>query len=163
MIYNLKDMKHVDNDWENFFNLDEDEDKEYTEDEEKEILIEIEEFEKESSTKKGRPYRQDDWSDAEDVEYDDTFDDIFNYLQEDEEESKITPEEERLSKQLVTQLKIESLDDEFIDEDRIKLIKKKINAHIAANPHADIIDIAAKMISYRDKKIHKSEKEDDIQ
>ena len=163
MIYNLKDMKHVDNDWENFFNLDEDEDKEYTEDEEKEILIGNEEFEEESSITKGRPYRQDDWSDAEDVEYDDTFDDNFNYLQEDEEESKITPEEERLSKQLVTQLKIESLDDEFIDEDRIKLIKKKINAHIAANPHADIIDIAAKMISYRDKKIHKSEKEDDIQ
>jgi hypothetical protein len=76
-----------------------------------------------------------------------------------ENDDDITPEDEQLSKQLSRQLKIESLDDEFIDKKHIKSIKKKLNAHIATNPKVDIINIAAKMISYRDKKIQKNEKD----
>jgi hypothetical protein len=148
-------MKHDDYDYENFFNVDNEvENVEENDDVQELNEEELDEFEKDLERFKNKPMRQDDWSDAEDTECDYEYDDIYDIC----DEINITPEDERLSKQLVTQLKIESLDDEFIDKDRIKLIKKKLNAHIAANPHADIIDICSKMISYRDKKIHKSEK-----
>jgi hypothetical protein len=110
------------------------------------------------NVKRVKSYNQDSWADIEDdteCGIDDNFYESDN--------TQVTPEDERTSKQLVTQLKIESLDDEFNDKKRIDMIKKRLNAHKAVNPHADIIDICAKMISYRDKKIHKAEKDSENQ
>jgi hypothetical protein len=144
-------MKQKDDDYESFFNIDEDGNcNDWCEDEKinyQNIL----------SMNESKPITQDSWAFPDD-DYDECGD-IYDF--DIDEEETVTPENIRLSKQLMTQLKIESLDDEFNDKDRIKLVKKKLNAHIIANPNDDIIEIAARMISYRDKKIHKSEENND--